>query len=73
MTTLLSMLLLAACDNKSTITTVFPSSASVAVQLAVKQVLVPAGNSFVVATREDDLAMRQQYGFPALPFVDEHL
>lgn len=40
--------------------------------LTVEQVLVPAGEFIRGSNREDDLAMRQQYGFPAPLFVDEH-
>ncbi len=39
---------------------------------SVSQVLVPAGEFIRGSNREDDLAMRQQYGFPAPLFVDEH-
>ena len=38
----------------------------------VEQVLVPAGEFIRGSNKEDDLAMRQQYGFPAPLFVDEH-
>ena len=74
-TVLIFTLLLAACDtgNKAD-----PSPAS-AVQnpdvhtaLQVEQVMVPAGEFIRGSNREDDLAMRQQYGFPAPLFVDEH-
>ncbi|NOX90972.1 MAG: SUMF1/EgtB/PvdO family nonheme iron enzyme [Gammaproteobacteria bacterium] len=40
--------------------------------LTIPQVLVPAGEFIRGSNREDDLAMRQQYGFPAPLFVDEH-
>ena len=37
----------------------------------VEQVLVPAGDFIRGSNREDDLPMRQQYGFPAPLFLDE--
>jgi len=40
--------------------------------LTVPQVLVPAGEFIRGSNREDDPAMRQQYGFPEPLFVDEH-
>ncbi|WP_455197974.1 formylglycine-generating enzyme family protein, partial [Kaarinaea lacus] len=41
-------------------------------QMNVDQVLVPAGEFIRGSNKEDDLAMRQQYGFPAPLYVDEH-
>ena len=41
-------------------------------QLDVPQVLVTAGEFIRGSNREDDVEMRQQYGFPAPLFVDEH-
>ena len=68
---LATVLLLVACDAKNN------NAASIDVAkhtgaLDVKQVLVPAGEFIRGSNREDDLAMRQQYGFPAPLFVDEH-
>jgi formylglycine-generating enzyme required for sulfatase activity len=40
--------------------------------LQVEQVLVPAGEFVRGSNREDDLEMRQQYGFPRPLYVDEH-
>ena len=68
---LLAMLLLAGCDagDKKTAAAVAGKNK---VTLNVKQVLVPAGEFIRGSNKEDDLAMRQQYGFPAPLFVDEH-
>ncbi len=65
------MLLLVGCDtnNKSTDPTL---ASQKAVSVKTEQVLVPAGDFIRGSNREDDLAMRQQYGFPAPLFVDEH-
>jgi len=38
----------------------------------VSQVLVPGGEFIRGSNKEDDVAMRQQYGFPSPLFVDEH-
>ncbi|HEC19755.1 MAG TPA: hypothetical protein ENI97_10490 [Gammaproteobacteria bacterium] len=40
--------------------------------IKVEQVLVPAGKFIRGSNKEDDVAMRQQYGFPMPLFVDEH-
>jgi len=62
--------LLSACEKN------FPSQQAVTdvnhKAMEVSQVLVPAGEFIRGSNREDDLAMRQQYGFPSPLFVDEH-
>ncbi|WP_455216955.1 formylglycine-generating enzyme family protein, partial [Kaarinaea lacus] len=40
--------------------------------LQVEQVLVPAGEFTRGSDKEDDIKMRQQYGFPAPLYLDEH-
>ena len=66
-----TVLLLAACDGEQKATTA-ESKNEKAVALVVEQVVVPAGEFIRGSNREDDLAMRQQYGFPEPLFVDEH-
>jgi formylglycine-generating enzyme required for sulfatase activity len=61
--------LLAACEKKSE--KKVTSTPSV-VEPKVEQVLVPAGEFIRGSNKEDDLAMRQQYGFPAPLYLDEH-
>lgn len=63
-------MMLAACDsdqgrNESGETKSVP-------RINVEQVLIPAGEFIRGSNKEDDLAMRQQYGFPAPLYVDEH-
>jgi len=65
------VLLLVACEkegDKTNHADVDKASA----ELIVQQVRVPAGEFVRGSNREDDLAMRQQYGFPEPLFVDEH-
>jgi formylglycine-generating enzyme required for sulfatase activity len=71
-TILTAILLLAGCDggNKTTVSAERGEQQPQTVN--VEQVLVPAGEFIRGSNREDDLAMRQQYGFPAPLFVDEH-
>lgn len=64
------LMMLAACDNgqgkiDSEVIKAIP-------ELSVEQVLVPAGEFIRGSNKEDDLKMRQQYGFPAPLYVDEH-
>ena len=61
--------LLAACEKESTKS---DKPAASTVGLKVEQVLVPAGEFIRGSNREDDVPMRQQYGFPAPLFLDEH-
>lgn len=68
---MLASLVLAACDGGHETTTAKGDNAK-PVALVVEQVLVPAGEFIRGSNREDDLAMRQQYGFPEPLFVDEH-
>jgi len=42
------------------------------ISLNVPQVLVPAGEFIRGSNKEDDLEMRQRYGFPAPLYLDEH-
>ena len=65
------LLLLVACDGGPDSSTENSTIDSVA-SMNIEQVLVPAGDFIRGSNREDDLAMRQQYGFPAPLFVDEH-
>lgn len=62
---------LTGCDNGESPSAVKMNAAESAV-LQVEQVLVPAGEFIRGSNREDDLAMRQQYGFPAPLFLDEN-
>ena len=65
------LLLLVACDAEFGSSTKDATADTVAA-MNVAQVLVPAGEFIRGSNREDDLAMRQQYGFPSPLFVDEH-
>lgn len=67
------LILVTACDEKAG-TSVSGDSSDVAktLSLNVSQTLIPAGEFIRGSNREDDVAMRQQYGFPAPLFVDEH-
>ena len=65
------LLLLVGCDGGSGSSTE-NSTIDPVVSMNVEQVLVPAGDFIRGSNRKDDLAMRQQYGFPAPLFVDEH-
>lgn len=60
----LMLLLLVACE--SNVDRIKPPA-----PLVVPQVLVPAGEFIRGSNREDDVAMRRKYGFPAPLFVDE--
>ena len=65
--------LLASCDSETGLSDSQKQSVANSVgSLTVEQVLVPAGEFVRGSNRQDDLAMRQQYGFPAPLFVDEH-
>ena len=66
---ILTMIILAACDTDSQ--QVSESGKNTA-RLDVPQVLIPAGEFIRGSNKEDDIAMRQQYGFPAPIYVDEH-
>jgi len=64
-------ILLLGCDGENKdVSSMTADSKTVIIN--VEQVLVPAGDFIRGSNREDDLAMRQQYGFPAPLFVDEH-
>lgn len=65
------LLLLIGCDGKPD-SSAKDATADTVAAMNVAQVLVPAGDFIRGSNREDDLAMRQQYGFPAPLFVDEH-
>ena len=43
-----------------------------AIGIKIPQVLVPAGEFTRGSNKEDDLDMRQRYGFPAPLYIDEH-
>jgi len=64
------MLLVAGCEDKPAPSTASTQESPAALQ--VEQVLVPACEFVRGSDREDDLAMRQQYGFPAPLYLDEH-
>lgn len=69
------LLVISACDKKSTTSASGDSDSgnvNEAVTLNVPQVLIPAGKFIRGSNRKDDIAMRQQYGFPAPLFLDEH-
>lgn len=68
---LLTTLLLMGCEDKNVNATSATGEKN-PLAINVPQVLVPAGEFIRGSDREDDLAMRQQYGFPAPLFVDEH-
>jgi formylglycine-generating enzyme required for sulfatase activity len=63
--------LLTACDSGHEAATA-KAEKEKPVALVVEQVLVPAGEFIRGSNREDDVDMRQQYGFPEPLFVDEH-
>lgn len=66
----LSMIVvIAGCEDKPA-TPVAKNESAVALQ--VDQVLVPAGEFVRGSDRGDDPVMRQQYGFPAPLYLDEH-
>ena len=69
---ILLMLALAGCEDKSAATSTAVDKNATSASLAVEQVSVPAGEFVRGSDREDDLAMRQQYGFPAPLYLDEH-
>lgn len=62
------LVLLVGCEKSSTDMT---DDVEQLVELNVQQVLVPAGEFIRGSNKEDDLVMRQQYGFPSPLFVDE--
>jgi formylglycine-generating enzyme required for sulfatase activity len=67
------VLVLDGCDSQPSTPEVSDNQASTKTVLpTVEQVLIPAGAFIRGSNREDDLAMRQQYGFPAPLFVDEN-
>ena len=68
------LLTLVACENDQAKTVPGESTAvpELNPELKVEQVVVPAGEFIRGSNKEDDLAMRQQYGFPAPLYVDEH-
>lgn len=66
---LVAISFLSACENKSEKTV---AATAPTVELNVEQVLVPAGEFIRGSNKEDDVEMRQQYGFPAPLFLDEH-
>jgi formylglycine-generating enzyme required for sulfatase activity len=69
-TIIVLILFLAGCQDKPAPSTAAKNETPIALQ--VEQVLVPAGEFIRGSDREDDLAMRQQYGFPAPLYLDEH-
>lgn len=69
-TVLFALLMLVACDNDQAKS--MSGEIKAAPELKVEQVVVPAGEFIRGSNKEDDLAMRQQYGFPAPLYVDEH-
>lgn len=64
------LLTLTACGNESARTE--PGKTASSTGLQVEQVLVPAGEFIRGSDKKDDIKMRQQYGFPAPLYVDEH-
>ena len=68
-----SLLVVTGCDKKSASSiTGAGNSTEKSHSLDVAQVLIPAGKFIRGSNREDDVAMRQQYGFPLPLFLDEH-